>query len=368
MSPADPSPAPAAAAAPRPRGALRRFFAETVPVDWEALKHLTNEPVPNHLRAWFWALGGTPAIFFGIQLLTGILLAFYYVPSPDGAYESVRHITHEVPFGWWVRSVHKWSGQAMILALCLHVFRVFFTGAYRHPRQLNWVVGVALLTTTLVFGFTGYSLVYEQMSYWGATVASNITSAVPVVGPIMANLIRGGEQIGPATLTRFFILHIGVLPTVLIALLALHIAFVRMHGVTEFQFRGDETSAPQEKKTFPFFPDHVLTELIVFCLVFFGLSLMAVFFPAEMADRADPNTTPAHIKPEWYFFFTFRWLKLTSLEVGVLGTTACLVVMAAWPWIDALFRRRSKDSEISVVFGILAIGVWCGMTIWEAIQ
>lgn len=361
-APGSPASAPAA-----PRGAIRRWLAETIPIDWDGLKHLTNEPVPNHLRAWFWALGGTPAIFFGIQVLTGILLSFYYVPSPDGAYDSVLHITTQVPFGWWVRSVHKWSGQAMILALALHVLRVFFTGAYRHPRQLNWVVGVGLLATTLVFGFTGYSLVYEQMSYWGATVAANITSAVPGIGPILANLVRGGEEIGPATLTRFFILHIGVLPTVLFVLLVVHVAFIRIHGVTEFQFSMDQAKK-DEKRTFPFFPDHVLTELIVFCLVFFALSMMAIFFPAAMAERADPGATPAHIKPEWYFFFTFRWLKLTSLEVGVLGTGACVVVMAAWPWIDALFRRRRKDSELSIVFGILAIVVWCGLTLWEAVQ
>ena len=155
----------------------------------DMLQELGSEPVPGHLKKWWWGLGGTAAILFLVQIVSGILLSFYYVPNPDVAYESVERITYDVPFGWYIRSIHHWASQGMIVAVILHAMRVFFTGAYRRPRELNWCVGALILIVTLVFGFTGYSLVFEQLSYWGATVAGNLTEAVPVIGiPLLARL------------------------------------------------------------------------------------------------------------------------------------------------------------------------------------
>ena len=187
---------------------LRHRLREMVPLDWGLLRHIGAEPVPYHLKKWWFCLGGTVLYLFVVQVVTGIALTFYYVPSPDEAYASVAAITHEVRFGWFIRSLHKWSAQFMIVALILHMLRVFFTGAYRRPRQLNWCIGFLLLGTTLTFGFTGYSLVYEQLSFWGATVATNLAEAVPFVGPFIAHFLRGGPEVGENTLTRFFILHI----------------------------------------------------------------------------------------------------------------------------------------------------------------
>ena len=152
--------------------ALARWWQARVPVSGEQLMSLTNEPVPNHLKRWWFCLGGTPAYLFIVQVITGILLTFYYVPSPDFAYESVQAISGEVRFGWFIRSIHRWSSHLMIVTLLLHMMRVFFTGAYRRPREINWMIGCGLLLTTLGMGFTGYSLVWEQLSYWGATVAA----------------------------------------------------------------------------------------------------------------------------------------------------------------------------------------------------
>ncbi len=166
-----------------------------IPLDWNRLRHLTNEPVPQHIKRWWFSLGGTPAYLFFIQITTGILLTFYYQPTADRAYESMELITHGVPFGWFVRSIHKWSAHLMIATVILHLLRVFFTRSYRHPRQLNWVFGVVLLMITLSFGFTGYSLVYEQLSFWGVTVAANLTDAVPLIGPAMATFIRGRPDV-----------------------------------------------------------------------------------------------------------------------------------------------------------------------------
>ena len=148
---------------------------ERVPISVDAIKAAGNEPVPGHLKLWWFALGGTPAMLFFGQLATGLLLCVYYQPEPNHAWESVKQITEQVPYGWWFRSLHKWGANLMVIAVSLHLFRVFFTGAYRKPREINWVVGASLFTLTLALGFTGYSLVYEQLSFWGATVGANIT-------------------------------------------------------------------------------------------------------------------------------------------------------------------------------------------------
>ncbi len=341
------------------------WILERLPVDLETLRHFTNEPVPNHMKSWWWCLGGTPAILFGVQIFTGILLTFNYVPDPAEAYDSVARITQTVPYGWYIRGIHRWSSHLMIVAVILHMMRVFFTGAYRKPREINWIIGLALLAVTLFLGFTGYSLLYEQLSYWGMTVAGNLTEAVPLIGEQMARMLRGGEEIGEQTLTRFFILHIGILPTALIALLALHIALIRLHGVTEFRF--EKETVPKAKKSFPFFPDHLLTEGILAVGLTLVLTCLAVIFPATVGERADPLVTPAHIKPEWYFFWTFRWLKLIGLEAAVLTIGLMGVAAALWPFVDARIRRARPNSEISVWIGVAAVLFLLAFTLWEAV-
>jgi len=193
-------------------GTVVSWLKERVPVRGEQLRELTNEPVPNHLKRWWFALGGTPAYLFVVQILTGILLAVYYQPAPSTAYESVRYITDQVSYGWYIRSVHKWAATLMIAAVILHQMRVYFTGGYRKPREVNWIIGMFLLLCTLGVGFTGYSLVYEQLSYWGATVGANIAESVPWVGPYIKKALLAGEVYNERTLSRFFILHAAILP------------------------------------------------------------------------------------------------------------------------------------------------------------
>ena len=207
---------------------------DRIPVSPGALRELTNEPVPNHLKKWWFALGGTPAYLFVVQIATGILLAVYYESSTSTAYESVRRITEDVSYGWYLRSLHKWGATLMIAAVILHQMRVYFTGAYRKPREINWMVGMTILICTLMLGFTGYSLVYEQLSYWGATVAANITGSIPVVGDFMRTMLLGADTYSRQTLPRFFVLHAAVLPVALIFLLVVHIGIIRLQGVTEF--------------------------------------------------------------------------------------------------------------------------------------
>lgn len=345
-------------------GRTSQWIAERIPISSVQIRELTNEPVPNHLKRWWFALGGTPAYLFVIQIVTGILLAFYYQPAPETAYESIRYITHDATLGWYLRSLHKWGATLMIAAVILHQMRVYFTAAYRRPRELNWVIGMALLMCTLLTGFTGYSLVFEQLSYWGATVAANISDAVPLFGSMAKQMLLGGDEYNSRTLSRFYILHAAVLPTTIIVLVAVHIAFIRMHGVTELTFEDED---PEQPDHFNFFPDHIMTELIMGLVLMILLSALATVFPATMGPAADPLSTPEVIKPEWFFYVSFRWLKLFSLSFAVLSTGFIVAAMFLWPWIDAVLRKLTKNEDISVYVGIVATFLLVGLTVWEAV-
>jgi len=343
---------------------LTGWFQERLPVSGEQISELTNEPVPNHLRRWWFCLGGTPAYLFVVQIATGILLAFYYQPSPETAYESVRRITEEVNYGWYFRSVHKWGATLMIAAVILHQMRVYFTAAYRKPREINWMIGICLLLCTLLIGFTGYSLVFEQLSYWGATVAANISDMIPVVGGLGKRLLLAGDTYNENTVPRFYILHAAVLPALLILMLIVHIALIRIQGVTDFEFEDEKDS---ETKTFNFFPDHMLTELIVGLVLMVLLSALATVVPATMGPRANPLMTPEVIKPEWFFYATFRWLKLFSGVFAVISMGFIVFIMFIWPFIDAWLRRITGREDVHVWIGIVGVFALVGLTTWEAV-
>jgi ubiquinol-cytochrome c reductase cytochrome b subunit/cytochrome b6 len=278
----------------------------------------------------------------------------------------VTYITEEVRFGWYVRGLHRWSSNLMIAAVILHALRVFFTGAYRHPRQLNWCIGVLLLACTLGFGFTGYSLVYEQMSFWGATVAANLVEAMPFVGGPVATLMRGGPEVSGNTLTRFFMFHIGLLPTAMAGLLFLHIVLIRLHGVTPLTFEHE--TVPPAERTFPFWPHHATTELLIGVLLMYVLTILALVLPPELGPKANPLVTPPHIQPEWYFYFSFRLLKLTSLATSVYLTLAAAALLFFWPFIeDALHRWLRMPRDVSVVLGVIGFLVILSLTVWESV-
>ena len=252
----------------------------------------------------------------------------------------------------------------MIAAVILHQMRVYFTAAYRKPREINWMIGMCLLLCTLMIGFTGYSLVYEQLSYWGATVGANICDTVPFVGHFAKQMLLAGNGYNQNTLSRFYVLHAAVLPATMILLIAVHIAILRLQGVTEFQFEDDP---PQTKKQFDFFPDHFYTELIIGLVLMILLSVLATVLPAAMGAPADPNTTPDVIKPEWFFYVTFRWLKLFSGTFAVLSMGFVVFVMFVWPFIDGWIRKITKLEDASFWIGIVGVFLIVGMTVYEAI-
>jgi ubiquinol-cytochrome c reductase cytochrome b subunit/cytochrome b6 len=343
---------------------IKNWLAESFPVDQEALIKLTAEPIPNHLKRWWWALGGTPLYMFVVQIITGIMLIFYYVPDADKAYESVAYITYTAKYGWLIRSIHRWSSNIMIAALILHMMRVFFTQTYRRPREANWMFGVILFLLTLMFGFTGYSLVYEQMSYWAMKVGTGIAGATPFIGGWIADFMRGGSEIGQNTLTRFYLFHVVLFPVITMMAVGIHLYLIRTHGVSELKFKGDDK---KEKKTFPLFPDHVYTELIMVSIIMVVLVVLSLLFPAQLGERANPNETPLHIKPEWYFYPVFRWLKITNLTVGVLGPMVFLAILFFWPFIDRFFEKKLPGKELGFWIGIIGMLLINVFLFWEIV-
>jgi len=338
------------------------WLQESFPVDQEALVKMSSESIPNHLKRWWWALGGAPLVFFAIQVITGIMLIFYYVPEPENAYDSVAYITDTARFGWLIRSIHRWASNLMIATLILHMMRVFFTQTFRKPRELNWMFGVGLFLLTLMFGFTGYSLVYEQMSYWAMKVGTGIAAATPLIGNWIADFMRGGAEIGQNTLTRFYLFHVVLLPFLMLILISVHVYLIRTLGVSELKFKGDEK---QEKKTFPFFPDHIYTETIIVVIALILLVGLSLLFPVHLGERADPNVTPLHIKPEWYFYPVFRWLKITNLSVGVIVPILFIVILFTWPFIDRFFQKHFPRREVGFWIGVAGMITLNVFLIWE---
>jgi menaquinol-cytochrome c reductase cytochrome b subunit len=209
------------------------------PIDWleersglvGGVRYFLFRKVPGDTN-WFHTLGSATLTAFLVQLVTGVILAFYYKPSPEQAHSSIQHITDDVTLGWLVRGMHRWGASVFIILMFLHMGRVFLFGAYKYPRELNWIVGVLLLATGLFEGLTGYLLPFDQTAYWATVVAININGTAPFVGPFLASLLRGGAEIGPDTLARFYSLHMLLVPGALIGLIGLHLYLVVRLGVS----------------------------------------------------------------------------------------------------------------------------------------
>jgi quinol-cytochrome oxidoreductase complex cytochrome b subunit len=210
-----------------------------VPVDWleersglvGGLKYFLFRKVPRDTN-WFHTLGSATLTAFIVQAVTGVVLAMYYKPSPNEAYSSIQYITNDLTLGWLVRGMHRWGASVFIILLFLHMGRVFLFGAYKYPRELNWLLGVLLLVLAMLEGFTGYLLPWDQTAYWATVVGINLNATAPFAGPFLSDFLRGGQEIGTETLSRFYSLHMLIIPGGLIALILLHLYLVVRLGVT----------------------------------------------------------------------------------------------------------------------------------------
>jgi len=333
----------------------------------EQLLYFSKEKsVPIHHGTMWYYFGGITLFLFGVQVITGLFLLFYYRPGPDASFESVKFIITQVKFGWLLRGIHSWSANLMVLAALIHMFSVFFHRSYRGPRELTWVTGVAMLFLLMAFGFSGYLLPWNELAFFATKVGTDSARQVPLIGDFLLKLMRGGSDVTGATLSRFFGLHVSVLPPVFTMLLGLHLFFVQVQGMSEPL--GSENQ-PGKKRTMPFLPDFLLRDLLIWLVVLDILILLAVFFPWELGVKADPFTpAPAGIKPEWYFLFVFQSLKMLPPHIGpfegeVLGVLAMglgATVLVLLPFLDRASSegRRTRLLDVIGVFGLAYFAVF----------
>lgn len=276
----------------------------------EFVDDVLYENVPGGSR-WRYVWGSTLVFTFVLQLITGTFLWMSYSPSAQTAWESVFYIQHDVQFGWLVRGLHHFTAQAMIVLLALHLLQVVVDGAYRAPREINFWLGLILMKIVLGLSLTGYLLPWDQKGYWATQVATKIMGTTPVVGAQVQRVVVGGPEYGHQTLTRFFALHAGVLPGLLMFFLVLHIFMFRRHGLTARLRPGYDDS--------PFWPDQVLKDSVA-CLAVLATVLFLVFYlGAGLGAPADPANSYSAARPEWYFLFLFQLLKFFPGESEVIG-------------------------------------------------
>jgi quinol-cytochrome oxidoreductase complex cytochrome b subunit len=330
-------------------------------VDLSGVRHFVAEKgVPVHTQKIWYYLGGMTLFLFGVQIFTGILLLLYYRPSANEAYESVQFIVSKVEFGWLVRNVHSWSANLLVALAFAHFFSVFLLKSYRKPRELTWVTGILLLFLMLAFGFSGYLLPWNELSFFATKVGTGIAGAVPFAGGFMLRLLRGGDDVTGATLSRFYGLHVAVLPALTTALVALHLLLVQRQGMSVPM--GVEARAKRGAPIpqMPFFPNYILRDVLAWYVALALLAALALFYPWELGLKADPFApVPAGIRPEWYFLAMFHTLKLLPSHilgfegerVGVLAFGAAAAFLVAVPFLD----RRALRGERSPAFTILAV-------------
>lgn len=328
-----------------------------------------EKKVPLHRHTIWYYMGGVALFLFLVQLFTGILLLFYYQPGADSGYESVRFIMNKVNFGWLFRSIHSWGANLFVLVIFIHMFSTYFVRAYQKPREMTWITGVVLLGLALFFGFSGYLLPWNELAFFATKVGTDIAGSVPVVGDALRTLLRGGEDVTGATLTRFYAFHVALIPSVFVIFLLLHVLFVQRQGMHEPEHF--EQLPQTAKKTIPFFPNFVLRDALLWLIVLNILLYLAVFFPWEVGEKADPFApAPEGIRPEWYFMFMFETLKLLPahilfIEGEVVGVVIFGVAALAWLLVP-VWEWKAKPGQTfrpMTIIGILVLLYIVAMTI-----
>lgn len=317
-----------------------------------------KKEVPLHRQTIWYYFGGMTLFLFTVQVLTGILLLLYYRPSAESAFESVQFIVTEVKFGWLIRSIHSWSANLMILTLFIHMFSVYFMRSYNRPRELTWVSGVALLFISICFGFSGYLLPWNEVSFFATKVGTEIAGVIPLVGKTMLRFLRGGDDVTGATLTRFFGFHVAVLPAAATVFIGIHVLLVQLHGMhvpRKYQ---------EQHRRMSFFPNFLLRDLIGWILAIGVLAALAALYPWELGVKADPFApAPAGIKPEWYFLFMFQTLKYIPPKIfffdgEVVGILLFMLGGLLWlviPFIDRSTESRRMRMAFNVFGGIVVL-------------
>jgi cytochrome b6 len=358
-------------------GALGDFLGDRFPVvKMNFGSMVTRKEVPVHRMSWAYYLGGLTLFFFLVQVVTGLMLLFYYEPTVSDAHASVEYITEHVSGGALIRNMHAWSSSAMIFCLIAHLLTAFAMKAFEKPRELIWVSGVILLFLTFGLGFTGYLLPWNQIAV-NATkvglqsieeVGSLLPGALSELPRTLRETIQGEASVGQATLSRFFAIHVVVLPLMVMGLLGAHLFSVQLHGMS----KGVETAA---KKTEKFFPSFMIKDLTVWGIVFLVLFVVALCLPFEsffaypLGEPYNPlGSTPEGIKPEWYFFFVYYPLELLPFWLVFLAMNAGAVVLLLTPWIFRGTSRKTLRVIAIAATAYLVIVTVFGQSIYDMLK
>lgn len=322
---------------------------------------LIQEEVPDYMNSFFYCMGATSLILFFIAAATGILMSFYYIPYPEKAYESVKAITSEIYLGWFIRGLHKVSINLMIFTLFLHLVRVFMTRAYKAPGELKWLFGAMLFFTTLAMGFTGYSLVYDQVSYWGMTVVMNMAEGMPVFGPPLAYILRGGAEVSEITLLRLYDLHTKLLPLVLILLIGGHIIAIRTLG-----FAKVEGTEGKHMGKHMFYPEHAIKVGIIALGLLILMVNLVMIFPPGLGEAANPLEVASNVSPPWYFSATYKWITIAPRQPALFGILLFCIVFIPYPYIDRFLTKRGFNmGRVNIVVGAAAVLIFAALTLWN---
>jgi len=330
--------------------------------------------VPASAGSWFYVFGSATLLCFIIQVITGACLAFVYIPSTNEAYTSLQYLNHAQFWGWYLRAVHNWGSNFMVAIMTLHMIQVFLFGAYKYPRELTWVSGVFLLLCTLAMAFTGQVMRFDQDAYWGLTIGASITGRVPLIGSQLVHLLLAGPIIAGETLSRFFTLHVFIIPGLIIAIVSMHLRLVLTKGINEYPKPGHpvhkatydaEYADILRKEGVPFVPHAIGKDLIFAGIVIAGILGCALAFgPKGPGGPPNPTLVDTNPRPDFYFLSIFAALALLPdwMEVLVLFAAPALMVLflLALPFISGTGEksaRRRPVAVLSVVFIMLVIGV-----------
>src|SRR5689334_14285687 len=337
------------------------------------IRETAGHPVPRETASWFYVFGSAALTVFMFQIVTGILLALIYVPSAGEAWNSLQTLNHGIALGWFIRALHGWGSNFMVAIVLIHMVQVFLFGAYKFPRELTWIVGVVLLLFTLGMAFSGQVLRFDQDAYWGLGIGASIVSRVPIIGPWVVYLMLGGPIIAGATLSRFFALHVFVIPGVLIAFVGLHLLLVLKLGINEWPMPGrvvrratyiQEYHELTHRDGIPFVPGAVAKDMFFSGFILLCIAACALWLgPFGPSGQPDPTIIQTVPRPDYFFLWLYAVLSLLppSLETPVLliGPVIALIALLALPFVSGEGEKSWKRRPIAVLT-ILLVAVALG--------
>ncbi len=337
------------------------------------LRETAEHPVPRETASWFYVFGSAALVVFMTQIITGILLAMIYVPSAGEAWNSLQTLNHSIALGWYIRALHGWGSNFMVAIVLIHMVQVFLFGAFKYPRELTWIVGIFLLLMTLGMAFSGQVLRFDQDAFWGIGIGASIASRVPIVGPGVVYLLLGGPIIAGSTLSRFFALHVFVIPGMLIAFIGLHLLMVLKLGINEWPMPGrivrkstyiKEYHGLVKKDGLPFFPGAVYKDIFFAGCVLLTLAIVAAYFgPFGPSGRPDPTIIQTVPRPDYFFLWLYALLSLLPPQMEtpalLIGPVVAILFLLLLPFLFGEGEKSWQRRPIAVL-AILLVAVVLG--------